>query len=104
VGETGYTCIPRGSGSDFNSAFGVSELRSQRFVGQSKATNFMGPRARSHQFCCARQSSWLALLSSVAQNRTIALAHPSIRGNEEKQFLKCVNYLTLLDRFLNDAG
>jgi hypothetical protein len=68
---------------------------------EGKATSFMRHEAETHRFRCLRHPSRLGLFAMEAQNQTVALACPAIRG---KNFFLSVNYLTLLDQFLNDAA
>jgi hypothetical protein len=68
---------------------------------ERKASRFMRYEAGTHQFRCPRHPSRLGLFATDAQKPDNGAR---LSRNPRKNFFLSVNYLTLFDRFLNDAG
>jgi hypothetical protein len=67
---------------------------------EGKATSFMRHEAGTQRFRCLRHPSRLGLFAMEAQKPDNGAR---LSRNPRKNFFLSVNYLTLLDRFLNDA-
>ena len=68
---------------------------------ESKATSFMREEAGTHRFRCPRHPSRLGLFAMDAQKPDNGAR---LSRNPRKNFFLSVDYLTLLNRFLNDAA
>ena len=68
---------------------------------KAKHHGFMRHEAGTHRFRCPRHPSRLGLFAMDAQKPDNGAR---LSRNPRKNFLLSVNYLTLLDRFLNDAA
>jgi hypothetical protein len=68
---------------------------------EDKAPRFMRHEAGTHRFRCPRHPSRLGLFAMDAQKPDNGAR---LSRNPRKNFFLSVNYLTLLDRFLNDAA
>jgi hypothetical protein len=68
---------------------------------EGKAPSFMRHEAGTHRFRCPQHPSRLGLFAMDAQKPDNGAR---LSRDPRKSFFLSVNYLTLLDRFLNDAA
>jgi hypothetical protein len=68
---------------------------------EGKAPRFMPHEAETHRFRCPRHPSRLGLFAMDAQKPDNGAR---LSRNPRKNFFLSMNYLTLLDRFRNDAA
>jgi hypothetical protein len=86
---------------DVNDAERLCRDPAMRWVVEGKATSFIRDEAGTHRFRCPQHPSRLGLFAMDAQKPDNGAR---LSCNPRKNILLSVNYLTLLNRFLNDAA